>query len=270
LGENARTFCKPASGNLPFIALTGTASFDVRDDVQRELQLDDEDAIVELGSYRREELHFEVITVQKPQGLPVNKEEDWKPAAKQKELYLANWLRKLPQQFGYQSGGNGDFYERNGERTNSGLIFCPHVNYVFGIHKVTTYLKENLPQIAESIGKYAGELDRVYLDKTQRGFRNNDLSLLVATKSFGMGIDKPNIRYTLHFNMPLSLEAFYQEAGRAGRDQRKAVCALLLSQEFSDKGLMKNFIKDAFQGEDKEKTVINDLLNKIEWPDTIR
>jgi ATP-dependent DNA helicase RecQ len=268
LGENARTFCKPASGNLPFIALTGTASFDVRDDVQRELQLDDEDAIVELGSYRREELHFEVITVQKPQGLPVNKEEDWKPAAKQKELYLANWLRKLPQQFGYQSGGNGDFYERNGERTNSGLIFCPHVNYVFGIHKVTTYLKENLPQIAESIGKYAGELDRVYLDKTQRGFRNNDLSLLVATKSFGMGIDKPNIRYTLHFNMPLSLEAFYQEAGRAGRDQRKAVCALLLSQEFSDKGLMKNFIKDAFQGEDKEKTVINDLLNKIEWPDT--
>ncbi|MCK4391465.1 RecQ family ATP-dependent DNA helicase, partial [Candidatus Bipolaricaulota bacterium] len=265
LGENARRFCKPASGDLPFIALTGTASFDVLSDIQRELQLEDKDAIVSLESYQREELHFEVITVQKPQDLPASKEKDWKPAAKQKELYLVNWLRKLPQQFGYQSDENGDFYERNGERTNSGLIFCPHVNYVFGIHKVTTYLKENLPQIAERIGKYAGKLDPVYLEKTQRGFRNNDLALLVATKSFGMGIDKPNIRYTLHFNMPPSLEAFYQEAGRAGRDRQKAICTLLFSEKFSDKGLMQSFIKDAFQGEDKEKRLVYELLNNIEW-----
>jgi len=255
---------------LPFIALTGTASFDVLSDVQRELQLKDDQAIVSLESYQRKELHFEVITVQKPQDLPANKKGDWEPAAKQKDLYLVNWLRKLPQQFGYQSDENGDFYERNGERTNSGLIFCPHVNYVFGIHKVTTYLKENLPQMAESIGKYAGKLDPVYLEKTQRGFRNNNLVLLVATKSFGMGIDKPNIRYTLHFNMPPSLEAFYQEAGRAGRDGQKAVCTLLFSEEFSDKGLMQSFIKGAFPGEGKEKMVIYELLNKIEWPDTKR
>ncbi|MCK4580552.1 MAG: ATP-dependent DNA helicase RecQ, partial [Dehalococcoidia bacterium] len=270
LGKNARMFCKPASGDLPFIALTGTASFNVLDDVQRELQLDDEHAIVRLDSYEREELHFEVITVQKPQDQSVSKSEDWKSAAKQKDLYLVNWLRKLPQQFGYQSGENSGFYERNGERTNSGLIFCPHVGNVFGIHEVTTYIKQNIPQIAESIGKYAGKLESGYLDRTQRRFRNNDLALLVATKSFGMGIDKPNIRYTLHFNMPPSLEAFYQEAGRAGRDRQKAVCTLLFSEEFSDKGLMQSFIKDAFQGEDKEKMVIYELLNKIEWPDPKR
>ena len=268
LGKNARTFCKTASGDLPFIALTGTASFDVLDDVQRELQLDDEHAIVRLDSYEREELHFEVITVHKPQNPPINKEKDWELPAKQKYLYLVNWLRKLPQQFGYQPGENGDFYERNGERTNSGLIFCPHVTSHFGIHKVATYIKENVLQITESIGEYAGKLESADLAKTQRRFRKNDLALLVATKSFGMGIDKPNIRYTLHFNMPQSLEAFYQEAGRAGRDRQKAVCALLLSQEFSDKGLMKRFIKNAFRGEDKEKKTIYELLNKIEWSDT--
>jgi len=264
LGENARKFCKPASGDLPFIALTGTASFDVLSDVQRELQLDDEHAIAKLDSYERKELHFEIIRVQEPQDTPTSKKTDWAIHARQKDLYLVNWLRKLPQQFGYQSGENGDFYERNGERTNSGLIFCPHVNKDFGIHEVSTYLQENLPHIAGSIGKYAGKLDPVDLEETQRGFRNNDLVLLVATKSFGMGIDKPNIRYTIHFNMPPSLEAFYQEAGRAGRDRQKAICGLLFSEEFSDRKLMKSFIDAAFRGEDKEKAIIYELLNTIE------
>lgn len=270
LGENARRFCKPASGDLPFIALTGTASFDVLSDIQRELHLEDDQAIVKLESYQRDELHFEVITVQKPQDIPASKETDWTLAAEQKNLYLANWLRKLPYEFGSPSDEDGDFFKLNGEQTNSGLIFCPHVNNVFGVHEVTAYIKKSKLKIARSTGKYAGKLDPVYLEKTQRKFRNNDLALLVATKAFGMGIDKPNIRYTLHFNMPPSLEAFYQEAGRAGRDRQKAMCALLFSEKFSDKGLMQSFIKDAFQGEDKEKRVIYELLNKIECSDDSR
>lgn len=270
LGENARRFCKPALGHLPFIALTGTASFDVLSDVQRELQLEDDQAIITLESYQRKELHFEIIRVPEPPDLPANKKTAWTPHARQKNFYLANWLKKLPQQFGYHSSEYSDFYKCNREQTNSGLVFCPHVNNVFGIHEVSAYLKENLPHIAESIGKYAGELDPVDLGETQCGFRNNDLALLVATKSFGMGIDKPNIRYTLHFNMPLSLEAFYQEAGRAGRDRQEAVCALLFSEEFSDKGLMQSFIKNAFRGEEQEKTIIYELLNWIETSDGSR
>jgi ATP-dependent DNA helicase RecQ len=59
---------------------------------------------------------------------------------------------------------------------------------------------------------------------------NNEVPVLVATKAFGMGIDKPNIRYTIHYGMPGSLEAFYQEAGRAGRDRRTAQCIVLFSR----------------------------------------
>ena len=53
--------------------------------------------------------------------------------------------------------------------------------------------------------------------ETQQGYKDNAFPLLVATKAFGMGVDKPNVRYTIHYAIPGSLEAFYQEAGRAGR-----------------------------------------------------
>src|SRR5437762_3121967 len=69
---------------------------------------------------------------------------------------------------------------------------------------------------------YAGSLtanDMVNLEEVQQRFKHNELRLLVATKAFGMGIDKPNIRFTVHINMPQSIESFYQEAGRAGRDR---------------------------------------------------
>src|SRR5690606_37087014 len=65
----------------------------------------------------------------------------------------------------------------------------------------------------------------------QNNFKYNRLPLLVATKAFGMGIDKPNVRYTVHYNIPPSLESFYQEAGRAGRDQQNAYCWLIFSDD---------------------------------------
>ena len=62
-------------------------------------------------------------------------------------------------------------------------------------------------------------------------FKSNKVNTLVSTKAFGMGINKPNIRYTIHYGIPESLEALYQEAGRAGRDGRKAQCLVIYSKE---------------------------------------
>ena len=70
------------------------------------------------------------------------------------------------------------------------------------------------------------------LEKRQnaKDFKENRAPILVATKAFGMGIDKPNIRWTLHMGMPSSMEAFYQEAGRAGRDKNLAICNVIFSE----------------------------------------
>lgn len=66
---------------------------------------------------------------------------------------------------------------------------------------------------------------------TQQKFKNNKLRMLFATKSFGMGVNKKNIRFTIHYGMPVSMEALYQEAGRAGRDRQNSTCFTLFTPE---------------------------------------
>ena len=94
---------------------------------------------------------------------------------------------------------------------------------------------------------HAGLSDR-QRDGVQDAFMAGDLPVLVATNAFGMGVDKPNVRAIVHYNIPGSLEAYYQEAGRAGRDGEPAECVVLFNRR--DRGIHEFFIENSFP--DKE------------------
>ena len=109
--------------------------------------------------------------------------------------------------------------ERGG---NSGIVYC-------ATRKNVEEVAEKLADEGFSVGRYHAGLSDEERRQSQEDFQYDRVQVMVATNAFGMGIDKSNVNFVIHYNMPRSMEAYYQEAGRAGRDGEDAVCVMLYS-----------------------------------------
>jgi ATP-dependent DNA helicase RecQ len=218
LGDVVRDTCKDSAGvPPPLLALTGTASRAVLKDVLFQLGMVERTAnsIVRPQTFDRKELNFQ-IRLTTPESSTAE---------------LKGVLKSLPGLFGESSQ---DFFEPNGEDTYAGLIFCPTGNGYHGIVTTSEEVKSIVPSHRIYAGKKPKSLGKINWDNTKRRnaelFKGNEITALVTTIAFGMGIDKPNIRWVVHYGLPKSIESYYQEVGRAGRDRREAHCYLILTE----------------------------------------
>lgn len=316
LGDNVRNYCKVKDRKgISFLALTATASYDVLADIQRELKIFDDSAIVRLDNLNRPELQFNikevVADINSESGLGFSNKERLGQAKQDKLIskiknipslykrYIENdkivdnasnlGLNIVPNDF----SANG-FFSKKGEEKNAGLIFCPHRKWYFGVTDNASNINQKIDDLSVEVFMGSDGDDGVDFSNTlyQERFINNEIDLLVATKAFGMGIDKPNIRYVVHLNYPSSIESYYQEVGRAGRDRKIAIGVILFNhqeveaqetvqrvtedgeiteelqtyQTTIDRDILQSFHRNNFKGIEKEKFLLAELLTEIKYP----
>ncbi len=177
---------KARFGNLPVLALTATATREVRRDIISQLGM--VSPLDFLGSFYRPNLHLHAV----------KKGKDG-PAVREAILRL---VRARPGQ--------------------SGIVYCLS-------RKSVESTAEYLQSKGVRARAYHAGLDAQAREEAQEAFRRDDVEVITATIAFGMGIDKSNIRYVIHRDLPKSAEGYYQEIGRAGRDGADADCVLFYS-----------------------------------------
>ncbi|MDR2430061.1 MAG: ATP-dependent DNA helicase [Puniceicoccales bacterium] len=196
-------------GRPPVVALTATATPDVRADIVTQLAL--RDPALFISGFARKNLHFTVNAI------------------------APNLTR-----------GGDSLFAAKIERVSAlvrehrtGIVYC-------ATRKSVERVSEALPP--GRCVAYHGGMDDTARTSAQERFMRGEIPVAVATNAFGMGIDRADIRFVAHFEMPGSVEAYYQEAGRAGRDGRPAHCEMLFN--YSDRRVQEFFLEGTNPGRD--------------------
>lgn len=201
---------------VPFLALTASATPDVVDDIQEKLRFRKKNVL--RSSFERKNLVYLVRNVE------------------DKQKYLLKTVKKVK--------GSGIIYARTRKKA----------------HELALFLKEN----DVSSGFYHAGLTNKIRNLKHQEWNKGKTRIIVATNAFGMGIDKPDVRFVIHYDPPDSLEAYFQEAGRAGRDDRKAYAVLLFNDP--DKKNLPNRVNYNFPEISQIKRIYEALGNFLQIP----
>jgi ATP-dependent DNA helicase RecQ len=315
LGRNMYQYVLPKQSedeelnHITMIGLTATASFDVLADVERELSGDsafplDPQSTVRYENTNRLELQYRIVPVD---NIEAHSKWDIYETKNQavadivrntfidsyNELMTDESIKRIKSRFiareNIESKSSyAKAISKTDLRTNvrpnwfqdedsdaSAIVFCPHRSGSLGVNNsasrlgIAQQIKDGLG--IDTVSTYCGG---DVLEEQDR-FIKGDTNIMVATKAFGMGIDKPNVRFTLNINHSGSLEAFVQEAGRAGRDRKMALAVVLYNDRVFneqnpntrlyeqvpvDFGVHKFFYDGNFIGADFEKWVMYYLM----------